>query len=208
MKPIVQRNRKTKRSNVRSDNSPYLFSGDNAVGEPMFVCGACGGNINGNQVATRYYYLCSSYKNKGIAGCNQGQYIQQDKLESKVLMAIRKRFSKNRIQNLVREFNATLDDALHDQDCAETHILNSIEVLEKSIANIVKAIEQGSATVPALVKRLEQLQEERHALEIERAEIKKDRPLIPRISEETITGKVRLLQNIFQNPKQLTKNAA
>lgn len=205
MEPIVRRNRKTRRFNVRSDNSPYLFSGDNAIGEPMFVCSSCGGNINGNQVAAKYYYLCSSYKNKGIAGCNRGHYIQQDNLESKILLAISKRFSKNKVKNLVREFNAKLDEALNDQDCAEKHILTSMETLEKSIGNIVKAIEQGSAAVPTLVKRLEELQEECRALDIERAEIKKDRPLVPRISEEMISGKVRLLHDIFNKPDATNK---
>lgn len=205
MEPIVQKNRKTKRFNVRSDNSPYLFSGDNAVGEPMFVCSACGGNINGNQVAKKYYYLCSSYKNKGVAGCNRAYYIPQKKLEPMILSAIRKRFSPKKIKGLVQEFNATLDEALRDQDCAERHILKSMETLERSINNLINAIEHGSTAVPTLVKRLEQLQEEYQALELERAEIKKDPPLIPRISEETITGKVRLLQNIFQNPEATNK---
>ncbi len=205
MEPIVQKNRRTKRFNVRSDNSPYLFSGDNAVGEPMFVCSACGGNINGNQVAKKYYYLCSSYKNKGVAGCNRAYYIPQKKLEPMILSAISKRFSPKKIKGLVQEFNATLDEALRDQDCAERHILKSMETLEKSINNLINAIEHGSTAVPTLVKRLEQLQEEYQALELERAEIKKDPPLIPRISEELILGKIRLLHSIFQNPNASNK---
>jgi len=40
---------------------------------------------------------------------------------------------------------------------------------------------------------------------MERAEIKKDRPLIPRISEGIITEKVRLLNSLIQNPTASNK---
>ncbi|MBS4023522.1 MAG: zinc ribbon domain-containing protein [Dethiobacter sp.] len=89
---ILLRNKKKKKHNVRAENSHYLFSGENSLGEPMFVCMHCGGPINGNQVATRYYYVCSAYKNKGKAGCDKGLYIEKDKLESSVLKALKKRF--------------------------------------------------------------------------------------------------------------------
>lgn len=205
MEPLVLQNKKHQRTNVRSDNSRYLFSGENVIGEPMFICSACGGAINSNQVSSVFYYLCSTYNNRGKAGCNKGAYIRREDLEAKVLSAISKRFSPEMVKNLVQECNATLDEVSSDQESAERHTLKSIATLDKSISNLVAAIEQGSTTVTALMNRLETLQAERQALEIERAEIKNDRPHYPRITEEMIMGKVRSLQSVIQDPMASNK---
>ena len=197
--PIVLKNKNKKFRNVKSDNSRYLFSGGNAIGEAMFVCNHCGSSINSNQVAKYPYYVCSSYVNKGKAGCDKGVYIRQDDVEPKALTAIAKRFTKSRVKTLVKEFNASLDEACRDQSSAEMHIKRSMKALEKSMANIVEAIEHGSAAVPTLVKRLESLQEEHKALSVERAEIKKDSPVAPRLSEETILAKARMLKTIIED---------
>ncbi len=59
--PVLLKNKNKKFRNVKSDNSRYLFSGRNAIGETMFVCNHCGSSINNNQVAKYPYYVCSCY---------------------------------------------------------------------------------------------------------------------------------------------------
>ena len=183
-----------------------LFSGENAIGEIMFLCTACGSSINSNQAASVNYYACSTYANKGKIGCALGLHIRKADVESKVLKAISNHFTKAHVGKIVKDFNSALDDTQYDQDATEKHLLRSIEGIEKSMANIVKAIEHGSAAVPTLVKRLESLQEEYQALSEEKAKIKKDCPIIPRLSEETILAKVRMLKNVMDNTSLSNKD--
>lgn len=129
-----------------------------------------------------------------------------DDIEPKALSAISKHFTRSRIKKLVKEFNSNLDEAQRDQDFAEKHTQKSMGTLEKSMANIVEAIEQGSVAVPSLVKRLESLQVEHQALNDERTEIKKDRPLIPRLSEETILEKVRMQKTVIHDTSLSNKD--
>lgn len=82
------KNKKRKRTNTKAEESQYLFSADNSIGEHMFVCLNCGGPINGSQAAKYYYYLCANYKNKGVAGCAKGIYLGKDEVERKVIASL------------------------------------------------------------------------------------------------------------------------
>lgn len=73
------------------------------------------------------------------------------------------------------------------------------------MTNILSAIEQGSAAVPTLLKRLESLQEEHQALEMELADVKKDAPIVPRISEAVILDNVQRLDAIIQDTTATNK---
>lgn len=200
MTPIVAKNKATKRKSTKLENSPYLFSGNNAVGETMFVCTSCGSSINSNQVAKVSYYLCSSYTNKGLAGCKHGIYIRKDDIEPKVIAAIGAHFTRSKIKRLAADFNVALDRLNADQSLEVSRIQRSIDTTETSIANILQAIEVGSSSVPTLVKRLETLQKELKALNKAKESAKKDRPLIPRMDGGAIIEQVRLLKKCMNDP--------
>ena len=198
MGPVVEK-RKKNIVPTRTENSPYLFSGDNAAGEPMFVCLNCGSPINSQQVANKYYYICSAYKNKGRAGCNKGVAIRKDEVETKVLRAIKEYFTLKKIKVIVKEINNVLNEDNKDIDQAKKHLQKSIAETENAINNIMAAIQQGkeSNVIPLLLGQLEKLQEEKQALKIELEELDKERPKAEKIDEYTILSKVHNLESVL-----------
>ncbi len=198
MGPLVVERKKNIKP-TRAEDSPYLFSGENAVGEPMFVCLNCGGYINSQQVAKNYYYICSSYKNKGRAGCAKGVAIRKEELETKVLAAIKAHFTPARIKVMVEEINEIINEENKDLDQAEKHLRKSITEIENSINNIMSAIQQGkgSKVIPLLLEQLEKLQEEKLALEAELQELQKESPEAKRIEEAAILARLHNLESVL-----------
>lgn len=89
---------------------------------------------------------------------------------------------------------------IRDEAKAEKHILKSIQTLDKSINNIMSAIEQGGAreAVAALLQRIESLQKEKTELHIELTDIKKEHGVVPRISENDIIDRVNSLDSFLK----------
>jgi hypothetical protein len=198
MAPVVEERKKNIKP-TRAEDSPYLFSGENAVGEPMFVCLNCGSPINSQQVAKNYYYLCSGYKNKGQAGCSKGVAIRKEELETKVLAAIKAQFTPAKIRVMVKEINKIINEENKDLEQAEKYLRKSIAETEKSINNIMLAIQQGnkSKVIPLLLDQLEKLQEEKLALEEELQKMQKESPEAKRIDEATILERLHNLESVL-----------
>jgi hypothetical protein len=204
---IVQ-NRKNPNIPVnRSKSSPYLFSGMNAIGEPMFICMNCGGPINSQQVAKDLYYLCSSYKNKGKAGCNKGVAIRKKEVETKIINAIKARFTPKKIKVMVREINNILNDDFKDLEQAEAHIEKSIQNVDNSIKNVLSAIQQGKDTtaIPLLIEQLEKLQQEKQSLKNNLDELKKESPSMHKVDERTVLNQVQNLDTILSSSEASNK---
>ncbi|NSW92992.1 MAG: recombinase family protein [Firmicutes bacterium] len=203
MGPIVQKRKNPNARTNRSEDSQYLFSGNNAAGEPMFICMHCGGSINGQQVAKHLYYLCANYKNKGKAGCSKGVAIKKDELEIKVLKSIKSRFTPQKIKLVVKEINNILNENNKDLKKAETYIKKTILEAENSINNIMNAIQQGkgSKTIPFLLEQMEKLQDEKQSLENELDELKREQPEVKKLDEATVLAQVQNLETILLSPK-------
>ncbi len=203
MEPIVQGNRNKHKNTIRARSSHYLLTGENIAGEPMFICTDCGGGMIGNQtVREYYYYICSTYKNKGSAGCDKNVFIRKEDLESQLFKLIKKRFSPDRVKEIASECSEILADNSRDQQKAEKHIKNSIDNINRSLNNIMAAIEQSgtSSAVTLLVQKLEKLQEEQAVLESELSEIKKDQLRLPRFNKNLVLDRVKLLEQIMKDP--------
>ncbi|AYO30849.1 recombinase family protein [Biomaibacter acetigenes] len=202
MGPLVEK-RKRNIIPTRTEDSPYLFSGENAVGEPMFVCLNCGGPMNSQQMGKhRYmYYVCANFKNKGKAGCNKAVALRKEEVEGKVLAAIKSRFTPQKIKVIVREMNEILKENNNDLYKAENHLQKSIIETENAINNILAAIQEGkdSKVIPLLLSQLEKLQEEKQTLETELEEIQKESPKVDKIEEATILAQVQNLESILMD---------
>lgn len=198
MGPVVKK-RKRGFPPVRSEDSQYLFSGENSIGEPMFVCLHCNGPINSQQVANNLYYLCSNFKNKGKSGCKKGVAIRKEEIETKIIAAIKARFTPEKIRKMVQEVNEILGEENKDMVAAVNHLQKSIDEKKDAIRNIMNAIEQGkeSKVIPLLLGQLEKLQDEKLLLEIEIEEIKKETPKVIKTNETTILTQVQNLEVVL-----------
>ncbi len=198
MGPVVKK-RKIGVTPARSEDSPYLFSGENSIGESMFVCMHCSGPINSQQVANNLYYLCSNFKNKGRAGCKKGVAIRKEELETKVIAAIKAKFTPKKIKVMVREVNEVLNEDSKDMDAAVNHLQKSIDEKKDATKNIMNAIECGkeSKVIPLLLGQLEKLQEEMQELENEMDQLRKETPKVTKINETIILEQVQNLESVL-----------
>ncbi|MDD3298488.1 MAG: recombinase zinc beta ribbon domain-containing protein, partial [Firmicutes bacterium] len=173
----------------------------------MFICLNCGGPINSQQVAKDLYYLCSSYKNKGKAGCDKGVAVRKEEVETKIISAVKARFTPKRIKVIVREINSILNDDYKDLEQAEAHIEKSIQNIDNSIKNVLSAIQQGkdSAAIPLLIKQLEKLQQEKQSLENNLNELKKESPSMHKVDERTVLSQVQNLDTILSSSEASNK---
>jgi DNA invertase Pin-like site-specific DNA recombinase len=128
-----KRNSTVGKRKARTENSPYLFSGNNLIGEPFFVCMNCGGAINGQQVVHHHYYLCSTYKNKGKNACDKGVNIPKDYIEKEVLKAIKNQFTIEKIKNISSETTRILKENQQDKQEAINYLHKALEDNQKYI---------------------------------------------------------------------------
>ncbi len=212
MEPVVTRNKARKKIAARTDGSPYLFSGENSIGETMFVCLNCGEAVNGQQVARVKYYLCSGYKNRGLAGCDKGVSIRQKQVETAVVEAIKRRFTNEYATLLADEINNIIAEENKDQSVAVAHMLGAIKNTDRKIAGVMSAIEQAqkSTVLGILIKRLEILQQEKTVLEQELAELQREQPLRKAVTDNKLSGKVILervseLEQMFRGAEASNK---
>lgn len=200
MGPTVKR-RKKRILPSKIKDSPYLFSGENTIGENMFVCLNCGGQINSQQIGNYRYYLCSNYKNRGKLACNKGVTIRKDEVETKVIAAIKKHFTPKKVVKMVETINKILAESNLDINQTEKHVKSSISKTEKAIQNLISAIQQGKSpkVVPLLTNQIEKLQERKEELEKELIELKNDTPKINKIDVNTVLTKTQNLENILKS---------
>lgn len=85
--------------------SPYLLSGENREGAPLFVCGACGARVIGQKAGRgRRKYICSTKAYKGAQHC-PSERVDAAALEGMVIDVLRERFTPTYVREVIRAAN-------------------------------------------------------------------------------------------------------
>lgn len=137
----------------RSEDTDFLL-------RSKLICGYCGKNLQGDSGTSRHGYVKHYYKcmgRKKQKNCHKS-VIPKDKLENLILDTTQKIFGTK--EN--REYLADLVMQVHDKRLHDQSFLKLLkedkEQTEKSIANIMAAIEQGILT-HSTKSRLNELEE-------------------------------------------------
>lgn len=146
------------RKKPKSPKAEYLLAG-------RLFCGHCkeamqGVSGTGKSGRKWYYYYCANARGK--RGCDKKQ-VTRDKLEREVVeLTVNYILQEKVLQELARKVYAAQE---HQNDTAAEIALYEKQLADnkKSIANILKAIESGTAT-KTLPERLQQLEEEQTVL--------------------------------------------
>lgn len=129
-------------------------------------CGKCGAMLCGESGrshtgAVHYYYKCGNHKRNGGAACNL-RAVRKEPLERFVVRVAVERVlcdeTIDRLTKLLLEYQKRENTRL-------PVLQTDLKDVERRIANMVEAIEQGIIT-PATKQRLDELEEQRKELEI------------------------------------------
>lgn len=125
--------------------STYLLSGNNAQGEPLFVCGRCGARMVGNRVGVRggsaRRYICSTYNRHGADYCVPVR-IDADEIESNAIDYIRKNL-------LTEEAILATIRAANDLIASENPEASPSSRRRARIAEIERQVERAKASILA-----------------------------------------------------------
>jgi len=163
----IAKNKKAPARHKAEDD--YLLTTKLFCGEcESLMVGECGTSRSGT---VHHYYKCTNAKRHG--GCRK-KAIKKDWIENLVVLEIRKKLEDARfIDDIVHAF-------MEFQTAENTvipHLKQSLAELNKSIDNILAAIEQGIFT-QATKQRLEELESKKKDIEIEIAKESIRRPLL------------------------------
>ncbi len=163
----IAKNKKAPARHKAEDD--YLLTTKLFCGEcESLMVGECGTSRSGT---VHHYYKCTNAKRHG--GCRK-KAIKKDWIENLVVLEIRKKLEDARfIDDIVHAF-------MEFQTAENTvipHLKQSLAELNKSIDNILAAIEQGIFT-QSTKQRLEELESKKKDIEIEIAKESIRRPLL------------------------------
>lgn len=163
----IAKNKKAPARHKAEDD--YLLTTKLFCGEcESLMVGECGTSRSG---AVHHYYKCTNAKRHG--GCRK-KAVKKDWIENLVVLEIRKKLEDARfIDDIVHAF-------MEFQTAENTvipHLKQSLAELNKSIDNILAAIEQGIFT-QSTKQRLEELESKKKDIEIEIAKESIRRPLL------------------------------
>lgn len=158
---------------ARTKDSPYLFTGKNLEGQPMFICADCGGNVIGECGGkTRHAkYICGPSRYTGKAACASDLKVDKDWLEDSVIDMVRKRYTQPQtLDSLVSEVVGRLKNSSQDYSHALDDIRDRRQKAETEKSRLLAAIKSGmpyefarhdiealTATVAALDTELDEL---------------------------------------------------
>jgi hypothetical protein len=140
----------------RARASNYLLSGG------VFRCGRCGANMTGFHSQSGYYYVCGSQPYRKGIGCGPGVYVPQKQVEAEVLGGLHgllnqcadpKRFAASVNRELRRVWKSVTGYSP----------VNSARIcaIDKRIANVRRAVEDGLNDAARANARLRELIQER-----------------------------------------------
>jgi hypothetical protein len=148
LKEALERKAKGKRdyTQSRTTDSPYLFTGKNLEGSPLFTCTACGGKIIGYRSSSREWrkYVCGPSRYKGDAGCKHKLMVNQEWLEKIIVEEIEKRYTiPSSIDKLIAEVKEDIRTGCKEYYSAIDELTKQKKELEQQARNIVNAIKSG-----------------------------------------------------------------
>ena len=118
----------------RARRPDYLFSG-------LVKCACCGASYT---LINKTRYGCAAARNKGDAICSNRATILREEVESRVLDGLRdKLLHPELIAAFVEEYRKAFNAAAGDRSNALDHARRELKQVEKKIAGILSAIEDG-----------------------------------------------------------------
>ncbi len=144
----------------RSRTSQYLFSGG------PFKCERCGSNMVGLRTSSGTYYVCGSRPYRSGTGCGPGVYVPKEQIEAQIVSGLRELIGLcTDPKGFVREVNAELRAMWEESSGHDPHAVSRLKDVERKIANLWQAIEDGIADTATANSRLTTLQAEREKLQ-------------------------------------------
>jgi site-specific DNA recombinase len=118
----------------RARRPDYLFSG-------LVKCGCCGA---GYTLINKTRYGCAAARNKGEAICTNRATIQREEAEARVLDGLREKLlHPELIAVFVEEYRKAFNAAAGDRSTEQDNARRELKQIEKKIAGILQAIEDG-----------------------------------------------------------------
>ncbi len=143
----------------RSRTSPYLLSGG------LFKCERCGSNMAGLRTGKGTYYVCGSQPYRKGTGCGPGVYVPKELVENAVVTGLRELMGICADpKGMTRQINGELRHIFEESTGYDPRAAQRVKEVEKKIANIWKAIEDGLTDAATANARLTALQGEREKL--------------------------------------------
>lgn len=136
----------------RTHRSRYLLSG-------LLRCGCCGGDFT---IVNKDRFSCSTRKRKGT--CDNALSISRQDIEARVLVGLKDRLMDPELINaFVEGYQETIREEREKAKAAEAQIEKRKSDIDRKIAGIFKAIEDGLYE-PSIKDRLADLKEQRDAI--------------------------------------------
>lgn len=166
----------------------FLFSG-------MIECGVCGGNCT---IVVNDRYGCNNHFRKGT--CGNGRTIRREVLERRALRGISEHLvSADAVKQAVAAYIDQVNAANREQRAQAELDRRSLEKIERSIAGIISAIEDGMYQ-PSMKARLSDLERQRDELRDKRVEDSQVVPYIHPNVAELYRRRVAYLVDALKDP--------
>jgi DNA invertase Pin-like site-specific DNA recombinase len=141
----------------------------------LLTCGACGAGFT---VIGDGRYACANHVNRGT--CDNRRTVSRVAIERRVLSGLKERLlAPELVAEFVREFHAQCNQEAREAEAAHSTIDRELADVERRLAQILAAIEQGVVTATTK-ERLLELESRRDALKAQLA-YTRQRPTMPRL---------------------------
>ncbi len=143
-----------------SRESTYLLSGG------LFVCARCGSNMMGYRRAKgQTYYVCGSQPYRKGMGCGPGVYVPQHEIETEVAEGLGDVLSRCADPDgFTRKVNAELCRLCGATGSGKSETARRLSDLDRKIANIRTAIEDGLEDATRANERIQSLRTQKEEL--------------------------------------------
>jgi len=122
----------------------------------LLTCGCCGGKIG---ILTPNRYGCLNHHRRGT--CANNRTITRDKIEARVLAGLKDCLvSSQAVAEAVRAYTAEMNRLNHDQRAQAETDHRALQKIERAVAGIMAAIEDGLYQ-PSMKARMDELERQR-----------------------------------------------
>ncbi len=145
----------------------YLLTG-------LLVCGECGAKYIGHGARnnTYHYYTCQTKMKQGASACPGASNFERGKVEAVVLEVLQKRaLHPSVFGELIREVQQALRASQREAEGQRQVLQGQLAEVERRLTNLYEAVESGAIPAARLAPRLEQVCQEKEALESRLAEL-------------------------------------
>jgi site-specific DNA recombinase len=180
----------------RAHRRHFLLSG-------LLVCGSCGG---GYSIVGRDRYGCAAHRSKGT--CANALLVGRHELEDRVLSGLKERLmAPELVADFIDAFNAEMGNLAASAERESLVVKTALKDIERKIATIISAIEDGKYT-PSLMTRLVALEQEKAQAET-RLRTSKPAPVLRLHTKlpELYRSKVERLAQALNAPDTVTEAA-